>query len=55
METIIIIAIAITVALLVGVSIKSNRSKKEDIDPLSPTQVKKEEKPEEEKKQQLHQ
>ncbi len=50
METIIIIAIAITLVLLIGVTIKSNRKKKESIDPLSPTQVQKEEKPEEGKK-----
>ncbi len=43
METIIIIIIAITLILLIGVTIRSNRAKKGKIDPLSPTQVKKEE------------
>ena len=41
METIIIIIIAITLILLIGVTIRSNRAKKEKVDPLSPTQVKK--------------
>lgn len=45
METIIIIIIAITLLLLIGVSIRANKAKKEGVDPISPAEVAKEEEP----------
>lgn len=44
METIIIIIIAITILLLIGVSLKANKAKKNGVNSVSPGEVAKEKK-----------